>query len=221
MRIGEIIETTSTGFVAESFELNRPPPLGSLVVVRVPADGGQDESVHVDLYAVVTYGHTLGLDPSRRAVRRSTDAVFDQAVYQHHPELEHTLHTEFTAALVGFSDGALVQQHLPAQPPPLHFSVQEPSTDEVRRFTERFNYLRLIATPSATAGYGAGAGQVSPLHVLAANVRQVYRQRGQDQPWLEEAARQIAILLKNDYEALLTVLYAIEPSEPRHGAQEG
>ena len=33
MRIGEIIETGTAGFVAESFELNRPPPLGSLVKV--------------------------------------------------------------------------------------------------------------------------------------------------------------------------------------------
>jgi hypothetical protein len=35
MRIGEIIETGTTGFVAESLELNRPPDLGSLVKVEV------------------------------------------------------------------------------------------------------------------------------------------------------------------------------------------
>jgi len=35
MRIGEIIETGTTGFVAESLELNRPPALGSLVKVEV------------------------------------------------------------------------------------------------------------------------------------------------------------------------------------------
>ncbi|MBC7262242.1 MAG: hypothetical protein H5T63_09525, partial [Chloroflexi bacterium] len=66
MRIGEIVETTSTSFVAESFELNRPPPLGSLVAVSLPAQA-------MELYAVVTYGQTVGLDPGRRAVRRSTD----------------------------------------------------------------------------------------------------------------------------------------------------
>ena len=66
-RMGEIIETMSTGFVAESFALNRPPPLGSLVTVHIPAETAGTPS-SVDLYAVVTYGRTLGLDPHRRAV---------------------------------------------------------------------------------------------------------------------------------------------------------
>jgi len=57
------------------------------------------------------------------------------------------------------------------------------------------------------------SGEVSPPQVLAANVREVYRQRGQDRAWLDAAAREIATLLKNDYDALLTVLYAIEPAE--------
>jgi dihydroneopterin aldolase len=35
---------------------------------------------------------------------------------------------------------------------------------------------------------------------------------GQDREWLERAAREIAALLKHDYERLMTVLYAIEPT---------
>ena len=196
MRIGEIIETQSTGFVAESFELNRPPALGSLVVVRVPAEPASAR----DLYAVVTYGQTVGLDPSRHAFRRSTDTVFDQDIYREHPELNHTLHTEFGAALVGFCADGRVQQHLPAQPPPLHFSVQAASDEEVRRFTDRLLYLRLLLTPY---------GEVSPLQILAANVREVYQRR--DRAWLDAAAKEIATLLENDHEALLTVLYAVDP----------
>jgi len=44
-------------------------------------------------------------------------------------------------------------------------------------------------------------------------VRQAYRQRGEDREWLERAAREIAALLKHDYERLMTVLYAIEPGQ--------
>jgi len=204
MRIGEIIETMSTGFVAESFELNRPPPLGRLVVVRLPSEVGRT-SANMDLYAVVTYGQTVGLDPSRRAVRRSTDTVFDQAIYQQHPELNRTLRTEFGASLVGFVTDGRVQQHLPSQPPPLHFSVQTATAEEVQRFTDRLDYLRFLLTL-----YGS---QVSPLQVLAASVREVYQQRGHDRVWLDAAAREIATLLKSDHEALLTVLYAIDPGE--------
>jgi hypothetical protein len=211
-RIGEIIETMSTGFVAESFELNHPPALGSLVVVRVPDEAGA-VGASVDLYAVVTYGQTAGIDPSRHAVRRSTDAVFDQAIYRQNPELERTLRTEFGATLVGFGRSGQLRQHLPSQLPPLHFSVQRPEAEEVQRFTDRLQYLRLLASPYATSGPMPSGGQVAPLQVLAANVRQVYEARGWDRAWLDAAAREIATLLKSDHEALLTVLYAIEPAE--------
>jgi len=202
-RVGEIIETMSTGFVAESFELNRPPPLGSLVTVHIPAETAGTPS-SVDLYAVVTYGRTLGLDPSRRAVRRSTDTVFDDAVYREHPQLEHTLRTEFGAALVGFATEGHVQQHLPQHPPPLHFSVTPAPKEQAQRFTESLRYFRLLLTTS---------GEVPPLQVLAANVREVYHQRDDDRDWLDAAGREIASLLKNDHEALMTVLYAIDPGE--------
>ncbi len=199
-RIGEIIETTSTGFVAESFALNRPPPLGSLVIVHVSEEPGA--ATGIDLYAVVTNGQTVGLDPTRRAVRRSTDKIFDDAIYEQNPELKHTLRTEFGAALVGFMRGGVMRQHLPSQPPPLHYSVHKATTEQVQQFTNQLKYLRLLLVPY---------GDVAPPQVLAANVREVYQQRGTDHGWLDAAAREIAALLKSDHQALLTVLYAIDP----------
>jgi hypothetical protein len=201
MRIGEIVETTSTGFVAESFELNSPPPLGSVVTIDVAAQGA-GKPTEAAIYAVVTFGQTAGLDPSRRAIRRSTDTVFDQAVYDHNPELDHVLRTEFGAALVGFVADGHVRQHLPTQPPPLHFSVQSVAQRDLRRFTDSLDYFRLLLTAT---------GPVLPAQVLAAHMREVYQQRDQDRVWLEAAAREIAILLKDDQQALLTVLYAIDP----------
>ena len=72
----------------------------------------------------------------------------------------------------------------------------------MRAFSERLYYLRLLLSAS---------GEVPSEQFLAAHVRQAYRQRGQDREWLERAAREIAALLKYDYERLMTVLYAIEP----------
>ncbi len=194
MRIGEIVETGTTGFVAESLELNRPPALGSLVKVEV-GDGAC-------VYGVVSHGTTAGLDPGRRAVRRSTEGVYDGAIYDEHPELKHTLRTEFSVLLVGCVEDGAIRQHLPAQPPPLHYSVHQCTEEEVRTFSERLYYLRLLL---------AAPGEVPSEQLLAAHVRQAYRQRGEDRGWLERAAREIAALLKYDYERLMTVLYAIEP----------
>ncbi len=193
-RIGEIIETNSLGFVAESFILHQPPPLGSLVRVNV------DERA---LYAVVSFGATTGIDPGRRAVRRSTDEVFDEAIYREHPQLERTLRTEFRALLVGFRDGyGPMRQVLPPQPPPLHYSVWQCSEDEVRAFTERRPYFRLLLNAS---------GELPAEQLLAAHIRAVYAIRGNDLGWLEKAAQEVAALLRDDYDRMMSVLQGIEP----------
>lgn len=196
MRIGEIIETTSATFVAESLQLNVPPALGSLVTVH-----SSDEPDTL-IFAVVTHGQTVGLDPSRHALRRSTEEVFDDAVYRHNPELDHVLHTEFSAALVGLAVDGVVRQHLPPQPPPLHYSVHSASIQELDLFTTRLAYFRLLLL---------NVGPVASQQILAAHVREVYSQKGNDLAWLNAAGREVAILLRDDHEALLTTLYAIDP----------
>jgi len=62
----------------------------------------------------------------------------------------------------------------------------------------------------APAPFGS-CGEVPSEQLLAAHVREAHRQRGEDREWLERAAREIAALLKHDYERLMTVLCAIEP----------
>lgn len=193
-RIGEIIETNSLGFVAESFVLHQPPPLGSLVRVNV------DERT---LYAVVSFGATTGIDPGRRAVRRSTDEIFDEAIYREHPQLERTLRTEFRALLVGFRDGhGPMRQVLPPQPPPLHYSVWQCSEEEVRAFTERRPYFRLLLS---------APGELPADQLLAAHIRAVYATRGDDLGWLEKAAQEVAALLRDNYDRMMSVLQGIEP----------
>jgi hypothetical protein len=194
MRIGEVVESTSTHFVAESFELNRPPALGSLVKVRA-SEGSE-------IYGVVCYGETGGVDPGRRAVRRSSDEVYDEQIYLESPQLEHTLRTGFESLSVGLVEAGLVTQCLPPQPPPLHFSVHTCTGEEIKSFTDNLYYFRLLLETPA---------RVSAEQLLAANVRQMYKERGDDRDWLNRAAREIANLLKHDYDRLMTALYALEP----------
>ncbi|HJX36961.1 MAG TPA: hypothetical protein VJ714_00045 [Anaerolineae bacterium] len=193
MRIGEIIGSSSTQFVSESLELRSPPALGSLVKVRV----GDDR----ELFGVVCYGETVSLDPGRRAVRRSTEEVYDEGVYRENPQLEHVLRTEFTSLSVGVMEGRTVQQGLPAQPPPLHFAVNSCGPEETARFTEGLFYFRVLL---------AASSPVPPEQVLASHARQVYRARGDDELWLRRAATEVARLLREDYERLITALYAME-----------
>jgi hypothetical protein len=193
-RIGEIIETTSTGLVAECETLNKPPALGSLA--RVSAGEGRE------LFGVVAFGRTGGLDPSRRAVKRGSAEFSDAAIYERHPELSRILRTEFGVVLVGWAEGGRIWQRLPSQPPPLHFSLFACDEATTTRFSDRLGYLRLLL---------AYEGEMPADQLLAANIRETYRARSSDGAWLERAGKEAASLLQNDYERLMNVLLAIEP----------
>lgn len=206
--LGEIIETTTLDFLAESFTLHQPPPLGELVKVKMAID-----SEHY-CYGVVCYGTTSSPDAGRRAVRRSSSGVVDELVYKAHPQLERLLQTVFRVLLVGWHNGDTqrVRQSLPPLPPPLHFTVYEcegsqlGEEGEAQRFSHTMTYFRLLL----------GASCETPSEqVLAAHIRRVYisyHNRKKASEWLARAARECAILLKDDHDRLMAVLSAIDPS---------
>jgi hypothetical protein len=84
----------------------------------------------------------------------------------------------------------------------LHFSVHACDGAEVKRFTERLYYLRLLL---------AAPAEIPVAHLLIAHVNETYRQRANDHAWVEGAARELATLLKNDNPTLMNILYAIDP----------
>lgn len=191
--IGEIIETSTLGFVAESQELHRPPALGELVKVQTD---GEDYC-----YGVVTYGTTSSPDAGRRVVRRATEDVHDEAIYDQHPQLSRLLQTTFRAKMVGWREGDMIRQSVPPTPPPLHHTVYRSPADVEKLVGRGFYYFRLLLDET---------GEVPAEHVIAAHVRYAYREQGRNDAWLERAARELASLLKNDHERLMSVLYAID-----------
>jgi hypothetical protein len=192
--LGEIIETSTLDFVAESLTLHQPPPLGSLVKVQVQGA--------TYCYGVVCFGTTSSADSGRRAVRRSQNGAVNEAVYQEHPQLERLLQTLFRVSLVGHVAGKTVRQMLPPSPPPLHFAVYPCGAGEAQQFSDAFGYFRLVLQAKC---------ETPTEQVLAAHIRQLYEMRGQDMVWLKRAARESAQLLKQEHQRLLTLLSTIDP----------
>ena len=193
-RIGEIIETTTLDFLAESLTLHRPPPLGDLVKVNL--DG------QTYCYGVVSYGTTSSPDAGRRAVRRSVDSVVDEDVYRQHPQLERLLQTVFRVQLIAWQDDHRIRQTLPPSPPPLHHTVYECKGEEAIRVSDNQSYFRLLINSTS---------QTPSEQVLAAHIRNIYRLREHDKKWLADAARECATLLRSDHDRLMAILSAIDP----------
>ena len=96
--LGEVVEATTTEFVAQCYELYTAPALGSLVRC------GDDEAI----YGIVHEIGTRSIDAGRRPIARGRDEDDEDAIYEANPQLSRLLSTEFRALSVGYiEDGTL------------------------------------------------------------------------------------------------------------------
>src|SRR5205809_3075888 len=163
-RIGEVIESTTTGFTAGAYELLAAPPFGALVRAQTRVES-------MAIYGLVYDIRTGSKEPGGRAlVRGRTYAgreLYDAEIYHEHPDLAEVLQTEFSAITVGFGVDGHIHQYLPPQPPPVHYSVYECSGEELVRFSEATDFFRTLLF----------AYQIPSDELLAAVIRSAARAR--------------------------------------------
>jgi hypothetical protein len=193
VRIGEILESNTTRFVAGTYQLHQAPPFGALV----KAEGRDGCAAYGLVYNIETTSHELG----GRAIVRGRDGMYDGDIYAENPDLEAVLQTEFHALIVGYCDGPTIRQHLPAYPPPTHYSVYQCDADELHRFTERLQFCRTVLN----------ASDVPQEELLAATLRQAAAYWPDPHAFLVAAGRSLAVLLRQDHARLLAVLERIRP----------
>jgi hypothetical protein len=187
--VGEVVESSTTEFLAQALELDSAPPFGAFVEVV------SDDALSV--CGVVAQVQTAGIDPGAKAIMRGHGDVRDERIYEENPDLPLVLRTTFRALVVGFGDGERIYQFLPPRPPRLHYSVLKCEPARVREFTTAgLDYLQAFLP----------ATDVAVDELLAANLRYVaanYRDGGE---FLQRAGRELAALLRADYARLTGIL---------------
>jgi hypothetical protein len=114
---------------------------------------------------------------------------------------------EMSVLAVGYRLDGRLYYGLPPRPPLNLDPVQlclEP--DEVRDFTEKPGYLRLILR--------AAAGQVPVDQLLVAHIRHTYHQRGDDAGWTLRTIQEVIELLRSNYDLLIPTLEAVSEALP-------
>lgn len=201
--IGEVIETSTTEFVAQCLEpeeLNFPamPPFGSWVK-------SFDEESGNKIFALVTNVTTAPIDSVHRA--RALGLTLAELKEQQ-PQIFAMLKTEFRAVIIGFetpttnnqngykpSDGNIFQ-YLPPRPPQIHQGVFRCQPQEIINFTANPDFLRVLLQVQNT-----------PVEsLIAATLRESFNLRNGDRTWLVNAGRTLSVLLKNDYDCLKYIL---------------
>ena len=186
--IGEVIGSSNTEFIAQSHLLFESPVFGEFVRVE-----GRDETV----YGVVFATYTHSLEPNRLAVAYHRSELELRA---EQPQIFELLKTKFEAVIVGYKGKDVVRSQLPPKPPRIHAFVHPLSPVEVRRVTADPGFLRLLLS-------GARAPNRAPVDELAAAaLRHAVVAHADDQRYLVRAGKELARLLKDDYETLSSVL---------------
>jgi hypothetical protein len=187
--IGEIIEASTTEFVAQAAELGEAPDFGAFV--HVAADQG------LTIMGVVAQVQTAGIDPGARPIMRGHGDVRDERIYEENPDLPHVLRTTFRAVVIGFDDGLRIHQYLPPHPARLHYSVFTSSGETVRALTRSgLDYLQALLV----------ATDVPVDELLAANLRYGSALQRDSGDFLTVAGRELAQLLRTDYGRLTAIL---------------
>jgi hypothetical protein len=186
--IGEVVEASTTEFLAQALELDSAPPFGAFV--EVVADDA------LSVCGVVAHVQTAGIDPGSRAIMRGHGDVRDQRIYLENPDLPLVLRTTFRAVVVGFGEGGKLYQFLPPRPPRLHYSVFTCQPRTVREFTRELDYLQALLN----------ATDVPVDELLAANLRYAAAELTDSRDFLQQAGRELAQLLRADYSRLTAIL---------------
>jgi hypothetical protein len=232
--IGEIIEVSTTSFIAQCVDDKRgaelklldPPQLGAFVKIASPdaaqqvegesANAGRDEG-EVDpfssspvavratvapdtIFAVVSFARMTSLDAGRRPTAMGFSD--EDQIRLHQPQVFELITTEFSALLIGYSDGGGHFVHrLPPRPPRLHGRVTLCTRDEIAAATDDLGFLRrILQRPNA---------DVSPEDLAAAVIRQALDARDGDLAYLRSVGARFSEIAGIDYGLLQRIIEAV------------
>jgi len=191
--VGEVIEASTTDFVAQCYELYQLPPLGSLVKTR---------DLPVELYGVVCNAATTSVEPGRRPIARGRDEASEEEIYRSNPQLMKLLRSEFGALVVGHRQDDRFYHYLPPKPARIHGFVYLCSPEEVRQFSQSFDFLNILVNTHLP---------VSVEELVAACLRQISQAYEEDRhAFLVAAGKELAILLSGRFEQLKAILERIK-----------
>jgi len=192
-KIGEVIESSSTGYTAECYELYGLPALGTLV---------KTADALVEIYGIVCHSTTASIEPGRRPIARGKNEETEEAIYSQSPQLSKLLRSEFQVLTVGHRVEGRVYQYLPPRPARIHAFVYPCNTAEILEFSQSLDFLNLLVD---------GNSQIPAEEVVAATLRQMSHEQEDPDLFLVAAGKHLTSLMTGDYNRLRTILGRMRP----------
>ncbi len=190
IEIGRLLSAGTTGFTAGCrISQMSMPSFGALVHVPLGVD-----------YIVYGLIHDIHIDGDG-LVRQLITAENVSAEVMHDNRERRIVPVEMSVLCVGYELDGVLSHLLPPRPPLSLDMICLCDLPSTARFTGKFGYLRHILRSE----------DLPVADLLAAHLQQAGLAHGSDcQAWREQAARELIILLRDDYPTLMHVLDALK-----------
>lgn len=190
--IGRLLRAGTTGFVVGMRVAQwEAPAFGSLVSAPLPNG-----------YRIYGLIHDIHIDDDGLVKQLITADNVDPAIIADNRE-NRNIPIEISVIAVGYSENGQVRHLMPPRPPLSLDSIFLCGNDDIRRFTAsgKFGYFRHVLR-SADIPVG---------ELLAAHVEQAHAAHLEtgNTDWAEAATKELIVLLRDDYPALMSVLGAL------------
>lgn len=200
IRIGRLLRASTPKFVVgcQVKQLDSPG-FGSLV--RVPLD---------ENYQIFGLIYDIRIEDDGLVRQLVTTEGIDEAIIADN-RINRNVPVEMAVLVVGYRENQTIRHLLPPRPALSLDIIYLCDEAEIIAFTSagRFGYFRHILRAEDT-----------PIgELLAAHLAQVY-QASQDREWITSASRELISLLRDDHEALMSVLGALSDAVPETAGQE-
>jgi len=191
-RIGEVIDTSTTDFTAQSYQLYNTPALGALVKT------GEGENT---IYAAVYHATTSSIEPGRKPIARGQDAASEEDIYAQSPQLSKLLRSEFSCLILGYRGQGQICHWLPPRPAHIHSFTETCTPEETAEFSRSFGFLNILINSELP---------VPADEVTAACLRQLAAAAPDKQSFLVKAGKELARILPGQYQRLKVILERIQ-----------
>jgi hypothetical protein len=164
-------------------------------LVRVPVPLGSDYQV----YGIV---YDIHIDDDGIVRQLVTAENIEDGIIADN-RINRNVPVEISVLTIGYRENGIIRHLLPPRPPLSLDVIYQCGLDELREFTSagHFGYFRHILRAKDIS-----VGELLASHLEQA--RSAYLEEG-DSQWMENATRELIIMLRDDYSTLMAVLGAL------------
>ena len=134
----EVIESSLTSWLAQSWQWDTFPSFGSFVAV---------ESKSRTIFGIVHQVQTGSMDPVRYPFPYQKT---EEELLREQPQIFEFLKTTFSCITIGYQEKGSIFYLIAPEPPKIHSFITHPSTEMRKSFFANTRYLHLLFTHSAS-----------------------------------------------------------------------